>query len=301
MKSEDFLESTQEVTGRTAGAAASVPPPSRPESAILVVIGGARVGQRAVLGREPCTIGRGSAADLKLDGDALSRLHARIERRDGKYHLVDLGSTNGSFVNYEKVSDRVLSDGDQLQLGHVLLKFLYGTNIEAAYHEEFRRLARHDALTSALNRATFDDELRTALARVERDEEKLSLVAFDLDHFKTINDVHGHTAGDLVLAKVGELVLGTVPSEYPVGRLGGEEFAVLVLAPFDGAVDLAETLRSALEQLDVRYDGKKIPVSASFGVAPARASSAAVLLEEADRHLYEAKRRGRNRVVAPSF
>lgn len=300
MKGEDFLESTQEVTGRSGSVALSVPPPSRPDSAILVVIGGARVGQRALLGPEPFTIGRGSNADLQLDGDALSRLHARIERRDGKYSLVDLGSTNGSFVNYERVTDRVLADGDQLQLGHVLLKFLYGTNIEAAYHEEFRRLARQDALTSALNRATFDDELRSHLARTERDQDALSFITFDLDRFKSVNDDHGHTAGDLVLAKVGELVGRLVPPRHPFGRLGGEEFGVLFLGDFAEAVELAETLRAAIEQLEVVYEGKRIAVSGSFGVAPARAPGAAALLEEADRSLYEAKRTGRNRVVASS-
>jgi diguanylate cyclase (GGDEF)-like protein len=193
----------------------------------------------------------------------------------------------------------MLHDGDQIQIGHAMMKYLSGDNIETAYHEEFRRLARRDALTGALNRTTYEEEVRVALAAAERKARDVSLILFDLDHFKKINDTHGHTAGDLVLSHVGEKMRGLILEPHLFARVGGEEFAVLYHEGRLLAEAEAERIREAIDAIVVDYDGTRIPVTASFGVAQfLPGQSASDLYDEADAKLYAAKKAGRNCVRA---
>jgi diguanylate cyclase (GGDEF)-like protein len=264
--------------------------------AMLIVLSGSRLGQRAVLDRDDFVIGRSAGAGLQLEGDAVSRVHARIQRKDGAYVLSDAGSTNGSFVNYARTTERELRDGDEIQIGHNLLKFLAGDNIETACHEEYRRLLRRDALTGALNRVTFDEELATSLRGLVADPKReLCLLLVDLDHFKNINDTHGHTAGDIVLRAVsGKLDSLTTPP-HAFARVGGEEFGVLFQGALPEALSHASALRAAIEGLLVDCEGKKLSVTMSCGVATAEATSTPQeLFERADRLLYAAKEAGRN-------
>jgi diguanylate cyclase (GGDEF)-like protein len=297
--SDDFLESTQEVTVTTSRDALVSKATRSTGKAMLIVLVGGRRGERAILGEKKFVLGRGSSADLVIESDAVSRAHAYIEQRDGRHWLVDNDSTNGSYVNYGRIKERMLHDGDQIQIGHAMMKYLSGDNIETAYHEEFRRLARRDALTGALNRTTYEEEVRVALATAERKARDVSLILFDLDHFKKINDTHGHTAGDLVLSHVGEKMRSLILEPHLFARVGGEEFAVLY---HDGrllAEAEAERIREAIEAIVVDYDGTRIPVTASFGVAQfLPGQSASDLYDEADAKLYAAKKAGRNCVRA---
>lgn len=294
--SDDFLESTQEVTVTT-DREALAQKASKSGSAMLIVLVGGRRGERAVLGDEKFVLGRGSAADLVIDSDSVSRAHAFIEKRGNSHFLVDNDSTNGSYVNYKRSREKELRDGDQIQIGHALLKYLSGDNIETAYHEEFRRLARRDALTGALNRTTYEEEVRVMLGAAERKGKELALILFDLDHFKSINDTHGHTAGDLVLSFVGENLAQSIAEPQLFARVGGEEFAALFHGGMPEALEEAERIRAAIEAIHVDYDGVHIPVTASIGVAPFVAGqTASDLYDAADARLYEAKKAGRNRV-----
>jgi diguanylate cyclase (GGDEF)-like protein len=217
--------------------------------------------------------------------------------RSSGHYLVDNDSTNGSYVNYKRIREKELRDGDQIQIGHAMLKYLSGDNIETAYHEEFRRRARRDALTGALNRTTYEEEVRVALGAAERKGRDLALILFDLDHFKAVNDTHGHTAGDLVLSFVGELMVGRTQEPHLFARVGGEEFAVLFHGGLEQARAEAERIRLAIEQLIIDYDGAHIPVTASIGLAAfLPGQSASELYDEADARLYEAKKLGRNEV-----
>jgi diguanylate cyclase (GGDEF)-like protein len=297
--SDDFLESTQEVTVTTSRDALVSKATRSTGKAMLIVLVGGRRGERAILGEKKFVLGRGSSADLVIESDAVSRAHAYIELRDGRHWLVDNDSTNGSYVNYGRIKERMLHDGDQIQIGHAMMKYLSGDNVETAYHEEFRRLARRDALTGALNRTTYEEEVRVALATAERKARDVSLILFDLDHFKKINDTHGHTAGDLVLSHVGEKMRSLILEPHLFARVGGEEFAVLY---HDGrllAEAEAERIREAIEAIVVDYDGTRIPVTASFGAAQfLPGQSASDLYDEADAKLYAAKKAGRNCVRA---
>ncbi len=197
------------------------------QQACLVVLAGPRIGQRVALQSKPLTIGRGSKAKLIFDADSVSRLHSSIEWSGGRHRVKDLGSTNGTFVNETRINEHVLEDGDRIQLGRVLLKYISGGNIENAYHAEIQRLTPFDGLTGVGNRRQFDEALAQEVAVFTEHMRPLSLILFDLDHFKQVNDKYGHPAGDSVLRQVAEVVNQTVGPELLLTRTGGEEFAVL--------------------------------------------------------------------------
>lgn len=165
--------------------------------------------------------------------------------------------------------------------------------------EELEKLATTDALTGVYNRSHFLDCLNHELRRATRYRQTLSVLAFDLDHFKNVNDTYGHHGGDLALQGFTEVVQGELRESDFLGRLGGEEFsAVLVQTDEDGAQLLAERLRIAVERLQVSCDGKIIQFTVSIGVAEwnSKESDTDELLKRADRALYAAKYAGRNQV-----
>jgi two-component system cell cycle response regulator len=213
--------------------------------------------------------------------------------------LRDLDSTNGTFVNEVPVHQRILRDGDLIRIGRAMLKFLTGGNVEAQYHEEIYRLMTLDGLTQLYNRRYFQEALDREFARSKRYGHPFSLVLFDIDHFKRINDTHGHLAGDDVLRRVSTLLRTKVRTNDIIARVGGEEFAVLLPeAGRIGAVALAEKLRRMIEAEHIEHKGAVIPVTVSLGVAEfdAALESAEALFKLADDKLYEAKRSGRNQV-----
>lgn len=270
---------------------------STPGQAFLVVIAGPRLGHRVLLGEETLDIGRGVGCGFQLDLDSVSRLHARV-RWDGTRHFIeDLRSTNGTYVNENRVGEHPLADGDRVGIGKVLLKYLAGGNVEASYHEEIQRLMRYDGLTGVFNRSHFDETLHNVLWRARFDGAPVSLILFDLDHFKRVNDTHGHPAGDAVLRQAAAIVSQVIPPGTVFARTGGEEFAVLCPGvPAAHAWQLAEHIRRAVEASAFTAEGTRIPVTVSLGVAERAPTdqSPEVLYERADTQLYAAKAAGRN-------
>jgi two-component system, cell cycle response regulator len=270
------------------------------ERACLVVIYGPELGKRAALGHGTFEIGRSSKADLPIDQESISRHHARITF-DGKRHFIeDLGSTNGTFVNEKNRKHCALEDGDQIKLGRSILKYMSGDNIEANYHEEIYRLMTMDALTQTHNRRYFNEALERECQRSQRYHRALSLVLFDIDHFKKINDAHGHVAGDGVLRQLAFVVKPRLRSQDLLARVGGEEFAVLLPeVERAGALVAAEKVRKLVEGAHFSIDAKELPCTVSVGTSTfdATMKSPVELYEKADKNLYEAKRAGRNRVM----
>ncbi len=296
VKDEDFYDSTVEVTvSRDMSSFMDV---AQQQQAMLLVLSGERIGHRVQLGETRLMIGRGTTCELILDADSVSRQHACVEWSDGQHRLVDKGSTNGTFVNHQRIGERVLHDGDQIQIGKALLKYLAGGNIEAVYHEEFQRLMHHDGLTNARTKASFEEAYRVALM-VERAKPKpVSLILFDIDHFKRVNDTHGHTAGDAVLQQLAGIVEAMVGSRYLFGRLGGEEFGILLEGePLGEACALAEQIRRRVQDAKFRFEDVPIPITVSLGAAeraPGAPETAEEFFERADQLLYAAKGAGRN-------
>jgi diguanylate cyclase (GGDEF)-like protein len=264
------------------------------------VIYGPELGKRAALSHGTFEIGRSSRSDLAIDQESISRHHARITF-DGQRHVIeDLGSTNGTFVNDQNLKRCLLKDGDQVKVGRSILKYMSGDNIEANYHEEIYRLMTMDALTQTHNRRYFNEALEREYQRSQRYRRALSLILFDIDHFKQINDTYGHVAGDSVLRQLAQVVKPRLRQQDVLARVGGEEFAVLLPeVESAGALVAAEKVRKLVEAARFAVDDKEFGCTVSVGIMSFGASTTTpqVLYELADRNLYQAKRGGRNRVV----
>jgi len=265
-----------------------------------VVIYGPELGRRFELKEGDIVIGREAGCDVRIDLDNVSRRHARVTRKLGKAFVSDLGSTNGTFVNDSEVlQETELRSGDLIKIGGTILKFLYGGDVESQFHEEIYRITIVDGLTQCYNHRYFLEFLEREMARALRYGRPLSLMIFDIDHFKEVNDTYGHLAGDQVLRELAALVRTMVRKEECFARYGGEEF--VLVSPEGGAERVrkfAEKIRRLTELHPFVFEGKTIHVTLSIGVAdmspefkePRR------FIRLADENLYTAKRTGRNRV-----
>ncbi len=268
-----------------------------PACACLVILAGGQIGKRIELDRR-LIVGRDPACDLPLDSDLVSRSHACFEANGETIYVKDLQSTNGTYVNDRPTSEAQLLDGDRIALGEFVLKYLAPGNVEARYHDEVFRLMSHDGLTDVFNKRYHDEQLATLCGA----EELLSLVLFDADHFKRVNDNHGHAAGDSVLRQLAVLARNAADgvNGAVVSRIGGEEFGILLPGcTLNDAKDLGERLRASVERHRFEFSGEQLRVTISVGVACRGAESVdppETLYRSADAQLYRAKGDGRNRV-----
>jgi diguanylate cyclase (GGDEF)-like protein len=249
-------------------------------------------------------VGRLDELDIPIDAESVSRRHARLFRTSQGWLIDDLGSTNGTWVNDQRIGGPlILRDGDQLRFGGAIAKFLSGKNIETAYHEEIYRMSIVDGLTGVHNKRYFLEFLEREIAGAARYTMPLSLVLFDIDHFKQVNDTHGHLAGDVVLKELARRLKPRIRREDLLARYGGEEFACLLTkTPTQGAMMFAESVRDIVARQPFPWENLLLPITVSLGVATfegARPVPGEELISQADRSLYEAKRTGRNRVVGP--
>ena len=259
------------------------------------------LGRRFVLDSSPMRVGRGVENHIILEGDSVSRRHAHLEQRVGGWWCVDDGSTNGSYVNDEQIMrESRLGNGDRIKIGPTIFKFLSGEDVESQYHEEIYRMTIIDGLTQVHVKRYLLEQLDKELMRARRHARDLSFLMLDIDHFKKINDRHGHLAGDYVLKEVARLLSQRIRRDETLARYGGEEFAiVLPETTLEGARALAEGLRERVEQSRFAFQGEIIRVTISIGGAMVDESdrTSLDLIQRADDKLYEAKRAGRDRVL----
>lgn len=258
------------------------------------------LGKRFVLDRNPVHIGRGADNYIVLEGDSVSRRHAHLEKRSGRWFVVDDGSTNGTYLNEEQiVREQAMNNSDRLKVGPTIMKFLSGADAEAKYHEEIYRMTIVDGLTQIHNKRYLYEALEREVLRARRHERPLSLLMFDIDFFKRINDQYGHLAGDYVLRELARVVQGRIRRDEVFARYGGEEFViVLPETPLEGAASLGQNLRARVAEHTFVFQGEGIPVTVSIGAAVLtdQDKTATDLVQRTDEKLYEAKRGGRNRV-----
>ena len=258
------------------------------------------LGKRFVLDDSPTRIGRGTDNHIVLDSDSVSRRHAHLEARGKNWIVSDDGSTNGTYCNDEQVHrEVVMRNGDRLKIGSTIFKFLSGADVEAQYHEEIYRLTIVDGLTQVHNKRYLYEALERELMRGRRHGRDLAVLMFDIDHFKRINDLHGHLAGDFVLKELARLVSSRIRRDEVFARYGGEEFCIILPeTTLEGAVELAERLRQQAHDHTFVFQQDKIKVTVSLGCAVLTEEdrNAGELLRRADERLYEAKNSGRNRV-----
>jgi len=260
------------------------------------------LGKRFVLLDSPTRIGRGADNHIVLDGDSVSRRHAHVERMGGNWLMVDDGSTNGTYVNDEPITPgAVLANGDRVKVGPTIFKYLTGTDVESQYHEEIYRMTIVDGLTQIHNKRYLGEAIDRELIRARRHTRDLSFLMFDIDHFKKINDVHGHLAGDYVLKELARVVQGRIRRDEVFARYGGEEFAIILPeTELAGATALADSIRERIATHLFVFQNEQIKVTISAGVARLEEydKTSTDLIKRADERLFDAKRGGRNRVCA---
>jgi len=267
---------------------------------VLVYPPGADMGKKFPLSRSEIVLGRGSDCDIQVDRDSVSRRHARVFRQADQWMVEDLQSTNGSYVNDVPVQRSILKDNDFLKIGAAIFKFLSGAGVESSYYEEIYRMTIIDGLTGAHNKRYFLEFLEREIARCARYKRPLSLLMIDIDHFKKINDTHGHLTGDYCLREMSRRLLARVRREELFARYGGEEFAA-VLPETDnaGARHFGETIRALVADTPFEFEGDTFPVTISVGIHTLDGNEVypPEFIKQADDNLYRAKREGRNRVI----
>ena len=280
-------------------------PGSSPKQAIFTVLRGPDVGRVLALPiGQVITLGRADDCTYRFEDSGMSRVHARVMSIAGQHVVSDAGSTNGTFVNDQRISaPEPLRSGDRVQLGTGLtLSFLQVDEAEEASLRRVHETAQRDGLTGVFNRRCLDERIDAEVAFAVRHHTRLSVAILDVDFFKKVNDTHGHLGGDAVLRHMGALLRQSVRTEDVVGRYGGEEF-VLVLRGVDrdGAWQLSDRLRQTIESQVIPFEGQSLQITLSAGVADLaevqHSPTRDALLALADGRLYQAKQGGRNRVI----
>lgn len=268
-------------------------------AACLVIIHGEGLGKRVDVEIDRVLVGRSPEARLHIPHPSVSRRHCEVWREGDTYRVRDLGATNQTRVNDRACAEAILTDGDHITVGEILLKFISHASLEARYHEEVYQLATHDPLTDLYNRRHFAEHVDIEIARALRHGRPLSLCIIDVDLFKPVNDRYGHIAGDSVLKQMASILRTQVRREDLAARIGGEEFAVLLPETgIDGAREFAEQFRGAVAGTLFHPGGEAQHITVSVGVAEARPDRGdrSRLMRAADAALYRAKDEGRNRV-----
>jgi diguanylate cyclase (GGDEF)-like protein len=280
---------------------------AKEQEACLIIIRGTPQGQRFFLTMPEMIIGRDPAADIVLSDQTVSKKHARVINEGQRARLIDLGSSNGTFVNDRKKSageETILVKEDMVKLGNTILKYLPAGELEILFYGSLGAAAHTDALTRIYNKGYLLEALEAEFKRAKALHTEFSMVMFDLDHFKKVNDGYGHDAGDYVLKEFANIVrTGFLRPKDVFARYGGEEFVILLAnTNAHAAAEVAEKIRAAIQTHAFVYDGKRLPVTTSLGVSELRSDveSALTLLKMADKALYAAKSGGRNRVVVAS-
>ena len=266
----------------------------------LVIIEGANVGSLISIGDVPVTLGREPSNFVVLNTVGVSRRHAVVRKEGDDITIEDLGSKNGTFVNREPISKLILGDGDLVFIGAATLKFLSAENVERTYYDHLHEVSAQDSLTGLPNRRYFDDFLTREIARYHPTDGGLALLVLDVDHFKQVNDNLGHLAGDHILRELAKVMSRGLRRSDFLARYGGEEFAlVLPGTPRDNAAVIASKLRTKVEKHEFRYNGERVRVTISVGVAmwTMQMASHEEFIKLADEQMYRAKHAGRNQVA----
>jgi len=288
------------------GAAIRYQPERQESRPVLLTLDGQGYQEVFPLRQGETTIGRDSAATIMLRSAKVSRIHMKVlwENFDSPHkpaicHLIDNQSTNGTFLNGLRVTNRaMLTPGDIIVVGNCQLGYYLRTQAEIDADQQLRVLATRDALTGLANRAFMNLQFELEYERARRYDRPLTLLLVDLDHFKRVNDTYGHQAGDLVLQTVARALLERIRSHDIGARYGGEEFAVMLPETTKtGAAILAERLRLVIASLKIVFDEHVIPITASIGIAEIdhlAPPGLEDLIARADAALYRAKGAGRN-------
>lgn len=270
----------------------------------LIVISGQHVGKLFHLDSDELVGGRSPECGIWIEDNAISRKHFCIRRQGPSFLIEDLNSTNGTYLNNRRIKTALIKAGDKIQISKDLI-------IQFDYFDQNRRISEQkryemgvkDPVTSTFNKSYFLQRIADEFSYSSRQNVPLSLLMFDIDHFKIINDTHGHLAGDQVLQEICQAVDGMIRAEDVFCRYGGEEFVIIMRNTLcQPAVNLAERIRLKVASTPIPImEDKSITVTISLGVATnidKAFRDYVALIAETDRYLYQSKGAGRNRVSA---
>ena len=251
-----------------------------------------QIGSEAIIGQPYAALFTGAERDQRVPDQVLG--HAKYKK-----HISDEQNrrrANGKTFRAKFTLDLVL-DGNGEHAGFV--EVIHDVTRARERERDLVKLATRDSLTGLANRGYFTEQANIELQRAERYNDPVSVVMVDIDHFKKVNDTYGHDVGDLALRHVSDTLLRSVRKIDIVGRLGGEEFAlILPRAALQPATEMCERMRQAVSGKQVPHPSTPFKVTASMGVASRSADREDLdqLLKYADNALYRAKRGGRDRV-----
>ncbi|MFQ5994122.1 MAG: diguanylate cyclase domain-containing protein [Acidiferrobacterales bacterium] len=241
-----------------------------PQKPCLTLLQGGPVGMVHTLPAGAATlIGRGDDADLRLEGQSVSRKHAQVSvTSQGQVIIADLGSSNGTFVNGVQVHRQELKDGDQVQVGHTCtIKFSYQDDPEYQLQHDLA-IGIKDVLTNLYTKKYFEDRVDTEVAHARRHDERLGVLVFEVDHYKSICRDYGELMGETVLKEVAGAVNQILRAGDVFVRLHTERFAVLARdIGDDGAAILAQRIRKSVKSANIESDGATTAVTVSIGIA----------------------------------
>lgn len=300
---KDFSEKTSVVPSDTfkgrIQAADSAPP------VIVVLIGPpGYVGKQFAISSNDIVIGRSVESQVYIDDKSLSRSHAKFAVVGTEVSILDLGSTNKTVINGSPLAPLApckLKNNDQIKTGNVIFKYLEKGNIEALTNQAMYEKANRDALTGAYSKGSLLEKGPEAIKRSELLNEELSVIVFDIDHFKRINDTFGHPAGDYVLKELAKVVSSKlIRSNDYFARYGGEEFVLILSgATAKMAGEISERIRQTIESHKFQYENNIIPVTISVGVVTKSTNDTdwSELFDRVDKAMYNSKQTGRNKVT----
>lgn len=274
---------------------------AKQKPACLLVAGGELNGSIFNLNPGENTVGRNPDCAISLDFHGVSRRHFTIESNENDFIVNDLGSANGTYLNNQKLeAPTVLKRGDVIKIGAIAMKYLPKGDPERLTYDKLHEEANTDGLTKCYNKTYFNNNLDLEVKKSKVTGKPLSLIIFDLDHFKKLNDNYGHDAGDYVLKEKARLIRENGIRQGDIfARYGGEEFCILLPnTNLKQSFEIAERLRKLIEKHEFIYDGKRLPVTASIGVADYRqgVENGTDLFKRADQSVYQSKDGGRNQV-----
>jgi len=271
---------------------------------LLVRMNGANMGRVWSLADDRIAIGRATGNDILVDDDGTSRQHAILERHDQRFVIIDQGSSNGTYVNGERVDRHILADADLINLGPACtLRYTRADAESEALLVSLHRSNALDHLTETYNDVHFGDVLARELSFARRHGTALSLLVLDVDHFRSLNDEHGYEAGDAVLKALAERVRAEIRLEDVLARTAGGSFSILLRATrVDQARALAERLRETVAGTPFALPDDATEAVLTVSIACASLGCVHEKTAEALRHLtqrrmQQAKRNGRNCVV----
>jgi diguanylate cyclase (GGDEF)-like protein len=300
--SDEDLEKTSVVTSETLKV--TLDTANKAPAALVLLVGPASsIGKQWHLSSTDVVVGRSPSSSVFVDDRSVSKSHAKFILNGNDVLIMDLESTNKTVINQQTVAPLTpvkLVNNDQIKVGNVIFKFLEKGNVETVASKATFDKTQLDGMTGIYSKGALQAYAPEAIKRSDMTGEPLSLIVFDIDHFKKVNDTHGHAAGDYVIKEIARLVKDKlIRSEDFFARFGGEEF-VLVVSSSDIPVsaNIAERIRATIEAHNFDFEGIRMPITVSAGVSVRKTKGDGWdrLFEKADKALYQSKNRGRNLV-----